>query len=68
MTPQTERRFINHLIKHNNPKTMKDVAVEIKQANARLLKRRSDNTDLQLEAELRACEIRRCLPILNEME
>ena len=65
MTAKSELRFIKRL-----PPFMKasEVAKRLHKAKKTVIHKQSEQTDLALESELRMCEIRRCLPILKELE
>lgn len=67
MSPSAELRVIQR-IAHSKPFVNANTLVKIlNEKKGVIMARRIKQTDLDLEAELRMCEIRRCLPILKEI-
>ena len=67
MTAQAQLRVIKKFTQDKPFQKASKVLKHLEKKQRKILDRRSEQTTLALEAELRMCEIRRCLQILNEL-
>ncbi len=67
MTGESELRVIRKFTQDKPFQKVSKVLKHLEKKRSKILNRKSEQTTLALEAELRMCEIRRCLPILNSM-
>jgi len=67
MTPEAQLRVIKKLTTNKPFQKIRTVLKHLEKKQRKILNRRSEQTTLALEHELRMCEIRRCLRILNSM-
>lgn len=67
MTGSAELRVIKKFTENKPSQKVSKVLKHLEKKKRKIRDRRSEQTTLALEHELRMCEIRRCLPILNSM-
>jgi hypothetical protein len=67
MTASAELRVIKKFTQDKPFQKVSKVLKHLEKKRSKILNRRSEQTTLALEHELRMCEIRRYLPILNEL-
>jgi len=67
MTAQAEHRLIKRVIANKPFMKANKIAYLLDIGSKTILHRQAETTTLKLEHEIRMCEVRKCLPILEEI-